>query len=99
MSTWHFKPGTRKIAFEEMDRILNTETRQVAGFRGYMSLLSHDDPDVAVVLTLWQDEETLKKTETGTIQKAIQNVQDSLLSPPKIENFRAYSTELLQRSE
>ncbi len=99
MSTWHFKRGKRESGFLEIDRILNTETRHVDGFRGYMSLLSREDANMATVLTLWQDEETLKKTETGTIQKAIRNVQDFLESPPQIVNFRVFTTELFQRSE
>ncbi len=99
ISTWHFKEGKRRDAFSEIDKILNTETRHVDGFRGYMSLLSREDPNMATILTLWQDEETLKKTETGTIQKAIQNVQDALENLPKLENFRVFSTELFQRSE
>jgi len=99
MSTWHFKKGKRENAFLDIDKILNTETRHVEGFRGYMSLLSREDPNIATILTLWQDEETLKKTEMGTIQKAIRNVKDSLESPPRIDNFRVFSTELFQQSE
>jgi quinol monooxygenase YgiN len=99
MSTWHFKKGKREIAFLEIDRILNTATRNVEGFRGYLSLLSREDPNTATVVTLWQDEETLKQTLAGTIQDAVRIVQDSLESPPCIENFRVFSTELFQRSE
>ncbi len=99
MSTWHFKKGKRETAFLEIDRVLETATRHVEGFRGYMSLLSREDPNTAVVLTLWQDEATLKKTESGTLQDAVRKVQDALESPPCIENFRVFSTELFQRSE
>jgi quinol monooxygenase YgiN len=99
MSTWHFKKGKRESAFLEIDRVLETATRHVEGFRGYMSLLSHEDPNTATVLTLWQDEETLKKTASGTLQDAVKKVQASLVSPPCIENFRVFSTELFQRSE
>jgi heme-degrading monooxygenase HmoA len=99
MSTWHFKKGKRETAFLEIDRVLETATRHVEGFRGYMSLLSREDPNTATVLTLWQDEETLKKTEGGTLQDAVKKVQNSLESPPCIENFRVFSTELFQRAE
>ncbi len=99
MSTWNFKKGKRESGFLELDRILNTATRHVDGFRGYMSLLSREEPDMAVVVTLWQDEETLRNTSSGTIQDAIQKVQDVLVNPPRIENFRVFSTELFQRSE
>ncbi len=99
MSTWHFKSGKREEGFLEIDKILNTATRNVEGFRGYMSLLSREDPNMATIVTLWRDEETLKKTSTGTIQDAIRNAQMYLESPPHVENFRVFSTELFQRSE
>ncbi len=99
MSLWNFKKGKREAGFLEIDRILNTATRHVDGFRGYMSLLSSEDPNAAMVLTLWQDEETLKRTMLGTIQDAIRSAQEYLESQPKIENFRVFSTELFQRSE
>jgi quinol monooxygenase YgiN len=97
MSTWHFKKGKRETAFLEIDRVLTTATRRVEGFRGYLSLMSHQDPNTAVVITLWQDQETLEKTEYGTIQDAVQLVKNFLESPPCIENFRVFSTELFQR--
>ena len=99
MSTWRFKKGKCELAFLEIDRILNTATRHVEGFRGYMSLLSREEPDTATIITLWQDEETLNKTSTGTILDAMRTVQDSMEGPPRIENFRVFSTELFQRSE
>ncbi len=99
MSTWHFKKGKRESGFLEIDRVLNTATRHVEGFRGYLSLMSHEDPSTAVVITLWQDQQTLEKTEEGTIQDAFHTVQECLESPPCIENFRVFSTELFQREE
>ncbi len=99
MSTWHFKSGKREEGFLEIDKILNTATRNVEGFRGYMSLLSREDSNMATIVTLWRDEVTLKKTSTGTIQDAIRNAQMYLESPPHVENFRVFSTELFQRSE
>ena len=71
----------------EIDQVLNTSTRHAEGFRGYLSLLSHDNPNAVTVLTPWHDEETLKKTETGTIKDAIQKVRDSFEGPSHIENF------------
>jgi quinol monooxygenase YgiN len=97
MSIWRFKKGQREEAFLELDRILNTSTRHTDGFRGYMSLLSHEDPNVATILTLWQDEESLKASEKNVFAQAIKKVRDSLESFPKMENYRVYSTELFQR--
>ncbi len=99
ISIWQFKKGKREDGFSELDRILNTSTRHTPGFRGYISMLSHDNPNGATILTLWQDEETLKASEKGVFSNAIGKVKDSLESPPKTENFRVFSTELFQRSE
>ena len=98
MSIWRFKKGRREDAFLELDRVLNTATRHTDGFRGYMSLLSHENPNVATVLTLWQDEESLIASEKDVFTQAIKKVQDSLENSPQIENYRVFSTELLQRS-
>ena len=43
-----------------------------------MSLLSHEDPNRVTVLTLWQDEESLKKSELGVFARAPQKVQTNL---------------------
>jgi heme-degrading monooxygenase HmoA len=97
MSFWYFKRGTREEAFAELDRILNTLAQDEKGFRGYMSLLSHDDPNAVTILTLWQDEDALKRPEQDVFVRATQKVQDSLEKPPRIENYRVFSTELFQR--
>ena len=97
MSFWYFKVGKREEGFAELDRILNTLAQDAQGFRGYMSLLSYEDPNALTVLTLWQDEEAMKMSEQGVFAQAIKKVRDSLESPPRIENYRVFSTELFQR--
>ena len=97
MSFWNFKKGKREEAFAELDRILNTLAQNAEGFRGYMSLLSHEDPDALTVLTLWQDEDSMKKSEKGVFAQAIKKVQDLLENPPCTNNYRVYSTQLFQR--
>jgi quinol monooxygenase YgiN len=99
ISIWRFKKGKREDAFSELDRILNTSTRHTLGFRGYISMLSHDDANGATILTLWQDEESLRQSEKGVFTNAINRVKDSLESAPLTESFRVFSTELFQRSE
>ena len=99
MSFWSFKKGKREEGFSELDRILNTLSQVAEGFRGYMSLLSYEDPNALTVLTLWQDEESMKMSEKGVFAQAIKKVQDSLESPPRIENYRVYSTQLFQRPQ
>ena len=98
MSIWHFKRGKREATFAELDRILNTSTRYAEGFRGYMSMLSHDNSNTATILTLWQDEEELAASQKGVFAENIKKIEDSLEGSPRIENFRVFSTELFQRS-
>jgi heme-degrading monooxygenase HmoA len=99
MSFWYFKKGERDEGFSELDRILNTLAQDSEGFRGYMSLLSFEDPNAVTILTLWQDEDALKKSEQDVFARAIKKVQDSLERVPRIENYRVFSTELFQRPQ
>jgi len=99
MSIWHFKKGKREDAFSELDLILNTSKRNAKGFRGYISLLSHEDSNASTIITLWQDKESLESSEKGVFAGAFKKVQGSLESPPRMKNFIVFSTELLQRPE
>ena len=99
MTFWSFKQGKREEGFAELDKILNTLAQEVKGFRGYMSLLSYDDQNAVTILTLWQDEDALKKSEQDVFARATQKVQEVLDKPPKLENYRVYSTELFQRPQ
>ena len=62
-------------------------------------MLSHDDANGATILTLWQDEESLRESEKGVFANAVNRVKESLESVPRIESFRVFSTELFQRLE
>ena len=99
MSFWNFKAGKREEGFAELDKLLNTLAQDAPGFRGYMSLLSHEDPNAVTILTLWQDEEAMKMSEKGVFTQAIQKVQNQIEKPPRIENYRVFSTELFQRPQ
>jgi heme-degrading monooxygenase HmoA len=99
MTFWSFKKGKREEGFSELDKILNTLAQDVEGFRGYMSMLSYEDPNAVTILTLWQDEDALKKSEQEVFARAIQKVQEQLEKPPKLENYRVFSTELFQRPQ
>jgi heme-degrading monooxygenase HmoA len=96
---WFFKTGKRDEGFAELDRILNTLATVAQGFRGYMSLLSYEDPNALTVLTLWQDEESMKISEKGIFTQAVKKVQNQLQSPPRTENYRVFSTQLFQHQQ
>jgi heme-degrading monooxygenase HmoA len=99
MSFWDFKQGKREEGFSKLDRILNTLAQDVEGFRGYMSLLSFEDANAVTILTLWQDEEALKKSEQDVFVQATKNVRDLLEKPPRIVNYRVFSTQLFMRQK
>lgn len=80
-STWYFKKGKREDGFAELYLILNTLARNTKGFRGFISLLSRDDPHVAVVVTLWNDEESLQGSALGVFKDAAQKAKEYLESP------------------
>ena len=97
MSTWTFKTGKREEGFSELDMILSTLARNTKGFRGSLSLISRDNPNSAIFLTLWNDEESLKASESGVFAEAIKKVEPHLEGPPKVDNYRVFSAELLQQ--
>jgi len=98
MSVWNFKKDKRKEAFLELDHLLNTLVHQTEGFRGSMSLLSQD-LNSATILTLWADVEALNRSEKEVFTLAFKKVQDSLDSPPQIQNYMVFRTELFQSSQ
>jgi len=91
MSLWHFKKGQREMAFVELDHVLNTSVRKSNGFRGYISLPSHDNPNLAKILTMWQDEESREASEKPLFDEAINKVKNFLEGSPKIENYKIFS--------
>jgi len=99
MSFWEFKKGKREEGFAELDRILNTLAQNEEGFRGYLSLLPYEDPAALAVITLWQDEDAMTKSEKGVFTQAIGKVKDLIVSAPSTQKYRVYSTQLYQRQK
>ena len=99
MTVWHFKEGKSEKGFSELDVVLNTLAHQTEGFRGAISLLEENNPNSVTILTLWIDEEALKRSEKDVFAQALKRVEDSIESPPLIKNYRVFSTELFQRSQ
>ena len=60
---YYFKEGMRDDGFTQVDLAVNKKARNVTGFRGYISLFSYDEVNVASILTLWQDAESFSASE------------------------------------
>jgi quinol monooxygenase YgiN len=99
MSKWIFEDSKREEGFFKIDEVLNKMVRHTTGFRGYMSPLSQDEPNSAVILTLWQDQDTLDASEKGVFTQTTQGIQNLLEKPPTTSSFRVFSTELFQQHE
>ena len=99
MVKFWFKKGKREEGFAELDLILNMQARQSKGFRGFISLNSRDKEDVAVILTLWEDEESLIASERAVFNKAVDKVYHFLEKEPDVEHYRVFSTELRFREK
>jgi len=48
-SRWSFKKGKRDEVFHQLDSSFGSIARNAKGFRGVLSLLDKDDPDVGTV--------------------------------------------------
>ena len=92
--TFQFKKGKREEAFAELDLILKKEARTAKSFKGYISMLSKDSENEAVILTLWEDELSFTTSETIILAPAIRSIFNSLEKEPNVEYFKLYSTEM-----
>jgi heme-degrading monooxygenase HmoA len=95
MVKFFFRKGAREEGFAELDRALNIQVRNSRGFRGFVSLLSRDEKDVAVVLTFWEDEESLIASERAVYDKIVDKIYHLLEETPDVERYKVFTTELL----
>jgi len=96
MSAWSFKEGKREEGFSDLDANIGVAARGIRGFRGYMMLLSRDDPNTAIVIGLWADEESLKASEEKVMEAAKQRMAELVSGLPKTEYYRVFSFETKQ---
>ena len=69
---YYFKEGKREDGFTEVELAVNKKARSAKGFRGYVSLFSYDEDNVATIITMWQDAESFqasKEVFTSDIEK------------------------------
>ena len=93
-ATFHFKEGRRSEAISELELILKKEVRTTKGFQGYISMLSKDTENEAVILTLWEDELSFNTSGTLILAPAMRKISDKLEKEPYFETFKLSSTEM-----
>jgi quinol monooxygenase YgiN len=92
--TFYFKEGKRDEAVKELELILRKEVRTAKGFRGYISMVSKDLENEAIILTLWEDELSFNSSAIILLEPAVRKISNTLEKEPTFENFKLSSTEM-----
>ena len=87
LARFYFKTGKREEGFEELDLILNKQARNAKGFRGFISLFSRDQDNVAIILTIWENEESFLGSQE-LFSSAVNRVMPFLERQPSVEHCR-----------
>ena len=87
LTKFYFKEGKREEGFTELDLILNKEARNARGFRGYVSMFSCDQDNVAVILTMWEDDESFEASKE-IFALAVEKTMPLLEKQPEPEHNR-----------
>jgi quinol monooxygenase YgiN len=87
IAKFFFKSGKREEGFAELDLILNKLVRSAKGYRGYVSMFSCDDDDVAIIMTMWEDNDSFlesKEIFSSTMEKILPFFEKQ----PEVEHHR-----------
>jgi quinol monooxygenase YgiN len=91
---FYFKQGKREEAVGELELILKKEVRTAKGFQGYISMVSRDSENEAIILTLWEDELSFNSSAIILLEPAVRKISNTLEKKPAFENFKLSSTEM-----
>ncbi len=94
IAMWKFKQGMRRTGFDKLEEAVTRATREAKGFRGSLVLLSIDDPNVGIIITLWASDNSLKAYARGVFQDTVRELEEFVVGPPKVETHRVFSAEL-----
>jgi quinol monooxygenase YgiN len=95
IAKFYFKTGKREEGFAELDLILNKQVRSAKGFRGYISLISRDQDTVAIILTMWDDEESFLGSK-ALFSSTVDKVMPFFERQPDVEHYRVDTVNLSQ---
>ena len=87
IAKFYFKEGKREQGFEELDLILNKQARSARGFRGYITSFSCDQDNVALILTMWEDNESFEDSKE-LFSSVIDKVKPFFEKLPNVEHHR-----------
>lgn len=93
MSTWKFRPGQRDAALEVISK-KGDDAGRMEGFRGYLFLMSPEDQDAAILITLWEDEESLLASRESVFEEAMRDVGQYTAAPPEVKALHVHSADI-----
>jgi quinol monooxygenase YgiN len=94
MSDWKFKAGQREQAIAELDKDISNQARHSEGYHGSMILLSTEDSDSAIIITLWTDQNTMQASSKAVFSDAIKAIEQYTVNPPNVRNFKLSEAEI-----
>jgi quinol monooxygenase YgiN len=95
LAKFFFKSGEREAGFAELDLVLNKRVRSAKGYRGYVSMFSCEQDEVAIIMTMWQDNESFLSSQelfSSTMEKAKRFFEKD----PEVEYYRIDTINLIQ---
>jgi len=95
LAKFYFKSGKREEGFSELDLILNKQVRSKKGYRGYVSLFSCDQDDAAIILTMWEDDESFLDSQE-LFSSTMEKVTPFFERQPDVEHYRVDTVNISQ---
>jgi quinol monooxygenase YgiN len=95
LAKFFFKTEKREEGFSELDLILNKLVRSAKGYRGYVSMFSCDQDNVAIILTMWEDNESYLESQ-GLFASTMEKVMPFFEKPPEVEHYRVDTVNFTQ---
>ena len=96
VASWKFKPDQRKKGFDMLESSVTELVRRTEGLIQSLILLSHDDPNIGIIITLWNSEEAEKIYADGVFKLTTQNLEPFVTGPPEVTHHTVYSSEIKQ---
>ncbi len=94
VGSWKFKPDQRKKGFEMLEHSVAELIRTVEGFRESIILLSREDPNLGIIITIWNSEESEKIFADSAFKIATQTLEPFVVGPPEVTHHTVFSTEV-----
>ncbi|HVP92794.1 MAG TPA: hypothetical protein VMS94_03530 [Acidobacteriota bacterium] len=94
VASWKFKHEMRLKGFDALEKTITEATRKTKGFRGSMVLLPVGKLDTGVVITIWENENSLKSYSRDVVPRANRPLKKYVIGHPNVKLYRVFSAEL-----